>query len=60
MHKLLPALALALFMQSAWAVVNLNTATKDELVALQSIGPAKAQAISITARSTAGSSRSTS
>lgn len=39
------ALALALASQLAAAAVNLNTATKEELVAVSGIGPARAQAI---------------
>ena len=45
MFRSLLAVTLALVSQFALAALNLNTATKEELVALSGIGPARAQAI---------------
>jgi competence protein ComEA len=45
MIRWFPALLLAFAAQVAVAAVNLNTATKEELIAVTGIGPARAQAI---------------
>lgn len=45
MIRLLLALVIAVAAPLANAALDLNTATKDDLVALSGIGPAKAQAI---------------
>ncbi|MCL2297253.1 MAG: helix-hairpin-helix domain-containing protein [Proteobacteria bacterium] len=45
MKKLILGLIFALFSLSAFAAVDINTATKEELQTLSGIGPEKAQAI---------------
>ena len=46
MKKLLGSLLIGLMLSvSAWAAVNINTATPSELEAVKGIGPAKAKAI---------------
>ena len=46
MKKMLGSLLAGLFMTvSAWAAVDINTATQSELEAVKGIGPAKAKAI---------------
>jgi len=46
MKKMLGSLIVGLFMTvSAWAAVDINTATQSELEAVKGIGPAKAKAI---------------
>lgn len=45
MNKLLAALCALFFSLSAWAVVNVNTATAQQLEAVKGLGPVKAKAI---------------
>lgn len=46
MKKVIGSFLLAsIFASSAWAVVNINTATQSELEAVKGLGPAKAKAI---------------